>query len=186
MCPRVVEGLIWLGFAALAFALTFEFDRPLRGYEFGATGWPRFMILMIAFGAGGLLISRILKAKPSNVNSGTSSNNSLTNSEGADDRGVGATADLRQVLDPKRLLTFGLPIVYVLAMQQFGFLFVSPFFLVAYMYLFGYRRWSTLIWVNVMIYALVLLIFVRILYTAFPPGHGIFHSLTGQFVDLIQ
>ena len=186
MRARVAEGLIWLGFAALVFALTFEFNRPLRGYEFGATGWPRFMILMIAFGAGGLLISGILKARSSNANSGESSYNPLTNSERADDRGNGATAWARQILEPKRLLTFGLPIVYVLAMQRFGFLFVSPFFLAAYMYLFGYRRWSTLIWVNVLIYALVLLIFVRILYTAFPPGRGIFHSLTGQFIDMIQ
>jgi len=186
MSPRVAEGLIWLGFAALVFALTFEFNRPLRGYEFGATGWPRFMILMIAFGAGGLLISGILKAKSSTVHSGTSSNGSLADSKHTDDRAGGATAGSQQFLDPKRLLTFGIPIVYVLAMQRFGFLFVSPFFLVAYMYLFGYRRWSILIWVNVMIYALVLLIFVRILYTAFPPGHGIFHSLTGQFIDMIQ
>ena len=47
MAMRGVEGLIWLVFAALVYALTFEFDQPLRGYAFGATAWPRAILSLI-------------------------------------------------------------------------------------------------------------------------------------------
>lgn len=182
MNARAIEGLIWLAFAALAFALTYEFDQPLRGYAFGASGWPRAIILMIGVGGAGLLVSGLLASKSAERGTGTSNDSPET----AVDRANSADSGWRQVLEPKRLLTFGLPLAYVLAMHRFGFLFVSPVFLIAYMYLFGYRRWPVLIGVNLAIYGLVLLIFVRLLYTAFPPGQGVFHSLTGQFVDFIQ
>ena len=186
MGARAAEGLIWLAFAALAYFLTYEFDRPLRGYALGATTWPRAIILMIGLGAVGLLVSRLL-----NPGGGADRRADLDSSFDTEDDGApspaASTAEFwRQALEPKRLLTFGLPLVYVAAMHRFGFLFVSPVFLLAYMVLFGYRRWRVLIAVNLAIYALVLLVFVRLLYTHFPPGLGIFHSFTGRFVDFIQ
>ena len=182
---RAAEGLIWLVFAALAYFLTYEFDQPLRGYAFGAAAWPRALILMIGLGAAGLLVSGLV------ARGGTSK-------PPATDRGLDGEPDptplaagssrefWRQTLAPKRLLTFGLPLIYVAAMHRFGFLFVSPLFLLAYMYLFGFRRWPVLLAVNLAIYAMVLLVFVHLLYTHFPPGLGAFHSLTGRFVDLLQ
>lgn len=184
MGARAAEGLIWLAFAALAYFLTYEFDRPLRGYELGATTWPRAIILMIGLGAIGLLVSRLL-----NPGGGTDRRADLDSSFDTEAEAAPAatTAEFwRRALEPKRLLTFGLPLVYVAAMHRFGFLFVSPVFLFAYMVLFGYRKWRVLIAVNVAIYAVVLLVFVRLLYTHFPPGLGVFHSLTGRFVDFIQ
>ena len=186
MGARAVEGLVWLAFAALAFYLTYEFDRPLRGYEFGATGWPRAIILMIGLGALGLLIA-------GRMNGVRATGLPPSRGETSDDGPGSVPSDAvqrfdswRQALEPKRLLTFGLPLVYVVAMHRFGFLFVSPLFLLAYMYLFGYRRWPVLIIVNLVIYAIVLLVFVRLLYTHFPPGLGVFHTFTGEFVDFIQ
>ena len=180
MGARAAEGLIWLAFAALAYFLTYEFDRPLRGYALGATTWPRSIILMIGLGAVGLLVSGLL-------NPGGTADRSADLDSSFDTQTPAAPAEFwRQALEPKRLLTFGLPLVYVAAMHRFGFLFVSPVFLFAYMILFGYRKWPVLIAVNLAIYALVLLVFVRLLYTHFPPGLGVFHSLTGRFVDAIQ
>lgn len=184
MGARAAEGLIWLAFAALAFSLTYEFDQPLRGYALGATTWPRAIILMIGLGAAGLLVSQLLGggAKPDAESAPDTGFDT-----GPDAAAPRSTAEFwRQALEPKRLLTFGLPLVYVAAMHRFGFLFVSPVFLFAYMVLFGYRRWRVLIAVNLAIYTVVLLVFVRLLYTHFPPGLGVFHSLTGRFVDLIQ
>jgi len=185
MGARAAEGLIWLAFAALAYFLTYEFDQPLRGYALGATTWPRAIILMIGLGAVGLLVSGLL-----NPGAETDRSADLDGSFDAESEAsppAASTAEFwRQALEPKRLLTFGLPLVYVVAMHRFGFLFVSPVFLLAYMVLFGYRKWRVLIAVNLAIYAVVLLVFVRLLYTHFPPGLGVFHSLTGRFVDFIQ
>ncbi|MDE0149267.1 MAG: tripartite tricarboxylate transporter TctB family protein [Rhodospirillaceae bacterium] len=185
MGARAAEGLIWLAFAALAFFLTYEFDQPLRGYDLGATTWPRAIILMIGLGAVGLLVSGLLN--PGAEADRSADLDSSFDAESKASPPAASTAEFwRQALEPKRLLSFGLPLVYVAAMHRFGFLFVSPVFLLAYMYLFGYRKWRVLIAVNLAIYALVLLVFVRLLYTHFPPGLGVFHSLTGRFVDLIQ
>ena len=184
MGARAAEGLIWLAFAALAYLLTYEFDRPLRGYELGATTWPRAIIAMIGLGALGLLVSRLLTVGGAAEEPADPDGSFDTEGRTAP---AGSTAEFwRQTLEPKRLLTFGLPLVYVAAMHRFGFLLVSPIFLIAYMYLFGYRRWRWLIAVNLAIYAVVLLVFVRLLYTHFPPGLGAFHSFTGRFVDFIQ
>ena len=185
MGARAAEGLIWLAFAALAYFLTYEFDQPLRGYALGATTWPRAIILMIGLGAVGLLVSGLLN--PGAETDRSADLDSSFDAESEASPPAASTAEFwRQALEPKRLLSFGLPLVYVAAMHRFGFLFVSPVFLLAYMYLFGYRKWRVLITVNLAIYALVLLVFVRLLYTHFPPGLGIFHSLTGRFVDFIQ
>ena len=188
MGARAAEGLVWLAFAALAYLLTYEFDQPLRGYALGAATWPRAIILMIALGATGLLVSRLRQGGDE-----TDADADPDADADAAEGGVGADAarargagSWGQALEPKRLLTFGLPLVYALAMQRIGFLFVSPFFLVAYMVLFGYRRWPVLIAVNAAVYALVLLVFVRLLHTYLPPGRGAFHSLTGRFVDFVQ
>ena len=185
MAMRGVEGLIWLVFAALVYALTFEFDQPLRGYAFGATAWPRAIILMIGIGAVGLLTAGVIGAAWTVTKA--------LEPDGDPARGSKVIQPtswrfevLRQALEPKRLLTFSLPLIYVAAMHRFGFLIVSPLFLIAYMYLFGYRRWPILIAVNLIIYSIVLLVFVRLLYTHFPPGLGVFHSVTGQFVDFLQ
>lgn len=185
MGARAAEGLIWLAFAALAFSLTYEFDQPLRGYALGATTWPRAIILMIGLGAVGLLVSGLLN--PGAETDRSADLDSSFDAESEASPPAASTAEFwRQALEPKRLLTFGLPLVYVVAMHRFGFLFVSPVFLLAYMVLFGYRKWRVLIAVNLAIYAVVLLVFVRLLYTHFPPGLGVFHSLTGRFVDFIQ
>ena len=186
MGARAAEGLIWLTFAALAYFLTYEFDQPLRGYALGATTWPRAIILMIGLGAVGLLVSRLLNPGSETDRRADLDSSFETEGEGAPSPAASTAEFWRQALEPKRLLSFGLPLVYVAAMHRFGFLFVSPVFLLAYMYLFGYRRWRVLIAVNLAIYALVLLVFVRLLYTHFPPGLGVFHSLTGRFVDFIQ
>ncbi|MCY4396689.1 MAG: tripartite tricarboxylate transporter TctB family protein [Rhodospirillaceae bacterium] len=186
MVARAAEGLIWLAFAALAFSLTYEFDQPLRGYALGATTWPRAIILMIGLGALGLLISRLLNIGGEANRRADLDSSFDTEGEAAPSHAASTAEFWRQALEPKRLLTFGLPLVYVVAMHRFGFLFVSPVFLLAYMVLFGYRKWRVLIAVNLAIYAVVLLVFVRLLYTHFPPGLGVFHSLTGRFVDFIQ
>ena len=186
MGARAAEGLIWFAFAALAYFLTYEFDQPLRGYALGAATWPRAIVLMIGLGALGLLVSRLSRARGEADGPAGLDGSFGTEVEEAASPTASTVEFWRQALEPKRLLTFGLPLVYVAAMHRFGFLFVSPVFLIAYMYLFGYRRWRVLIAVNLAIYAVVLLVFVRLLYTHFPPGLDIFHSLTGRFVDFIQ
>ena len=47
----VLEWAVWFALAAAGYWLTFEFDEPLDVYEFGASGWPRFILVCIVVGA---------------------------------------------------------------------------------------------------------------------------------------
>ena len=52
---HLVEGAIWLSLCLFLYAYSFEFDQNIEIYKFGATAWPRTIILLIAIAAIGQL-----------------------------------------------------------------------------------------------------------------------------------
>ena len=58
---HLVEGTFWLGLCLLLYIYSFEFDRDIEIYEFGASGWPRAIILLMALAAIGQLVHHWLK-----------------------------------------------------------------------------------------------------------------------------
>ena len=52
---HLVEGAIWLSLCLFLYAYSFEFDKNIEIYKFGATAWPRTIILLIAIAAIGQL-----------------------------------------------------------------------------------------------------------------------------------
>ncbi|MFQ5545958.1 MAG: hypothetical protein ACE5FE_08265, partial [Acidiferrobacterales bacterium] len=53
------ELTFWATFGGLAYALSFQFDREIELYKFGASGWPRVVILLICLAAVGQFIQSI-------------------------------------------------------------------------------------------------------------------------------
>ncbi len=53
---HLVEAGIWLLFALVLFIFSFEFNKSIEIYKFGASGWPRALILLIALAAIGQLV----------------------------------------------------------------------------------------------------------------------------------
>lgn len=51
-----VEAGLWLALAAVLYVYSFEFDRSIEIYKFGATAWPRVIILLIVMAAIGQLL----------------------------------------------------------------------------------------------------------------------------------
>ncbi|NDA08918.1 MAG: tripartite tricarboxylate transporter TctB family protein, partial [Alphaproteobacteria bacterium] len=52
---HLVETGIWIFIFALFFAYSFEFNKEIEIYKFGATGWPRsILFLLILVGMGNL------------------------------------------------------------------------------------------------------------------------------------
>ena len=49
----VIEAVIWLVIAIVFFAVSFEFNQPIEIYKFGATGWPRVILALMAVVAFG-------------------------------------------------------------------------------------------------------------------------------------
>ncbi|MEM7209500.1 MAG: hypothetical protein AAF434_16885 [Pseudomonadota bacterium] len=52
---HLVEAALWLSLCAFLFAYSFEFDKDIEIYKFGASAWPRTIILLIAIAAIGQL-----------------------------------------------------------------------------------------------------------------------------------
>jgi hypothetical protein len=58
---HLVEAGLWLGLCLFLYAYSFEFDKDIEIYKFGATAWPRAIILLIALAAIGQLIHHYVR-----------------------------------------------------------------------------------------------------------------------------
>lgn len=52
---HLVEAGLWLGLCLFLYVFSFEFDKPIEIYKFGASAWPRTIILLMAIAALGQL-----------------------------------------------------------------------------------------------------------------------------------
>ena len=55
---QVVEAALWVGLAIFLFAYSFEFDREIEIYKYGAAAWPRAILLLIVIAALGQLLQQ--------------------------------------------------------------------------------------------------------------------------------
>jgi hypothetical protein len=150
------EIAIWMALAGLAFGYSFEFDRDIEFYKFGASGWPRVIIAMIFLGAIGQFIQDLRQAKTNPVyDPGYFSQFS--------EQGAGFIVRMG--------LTLALPMAYAMLLQWMGYYFLTPFFLAFYLYLTGERRPVMLILVPLVIYGVITVIFTRVLYVGLPIGY---------------
>jgi len=62
---HLVEAGLWLGLCLFLYIYSFEFDKNIEIYKFGATAWPRTIILLIALAAIGQLVHHYVKGDES-------------------------------------------------------------------------------------------------------------------------
>ena len=172
----LIEAVAWLIFGLWAFAQTFDFDGPLPTFELGAAFWPRLVI-------GGVILSAVVLLVVSYV---ARAKASAPMTEARLDVITDELPEDAAHVTKKTLAVFAVPLIYVYAIHQLGFLLITPLFLFGYMYLLGVRRWRTLIAVTAGVYAGIVLIFVKLIFTPLPQGAGYFHSLNGQLMGLLQ
>lgn len=58
---HLVEAGLWLSLCLVLYIYSFEFDQDIEIYKFGATAWPRTIILLMAIAAIGQLVHHWLK-----------------------------------------------------------------------------------------------------------------------------
>jgi len=168
-----LEWALWIALAAAGYWLTFEFDEPLDVYRFGASGWPRFLLLCIVVGASLQAIFGFLQIR--------------REAGPAADRRAGAAAAERLRLSPMLLGIFSLPLAYLVLMPRVGFFVVTPVFVLAFLWVLQVRRVRLLIGVTAIAYGLVLLIFVRLFYVALPVGNWpVFYDVNNWIVVAVR
>ena len=166
-----IEISFWMFFTVSAFALTFGFDRTVDMYKFGAAGWPRIIIAVVFFAALGQLLQSLFKKEDPNDTSVTDV----------------VSEERHEPLGLSMWLMLGIPLVYALTVESLGFYFTTPFFLFAYLYLTGERRWKLLIGVSLGIYLFLSILFTKFLYVGLPTGNlpG-FYDFGSWVVEILQ
>ena len=161
----LIETAFWLGFAVAAYAFTFSFDRNIEIYRFGAAGWPRAVILLMALTALFQLVQsrrahREVRSEPDAETGST------------DPESAGRTAATRDAgYLPRIALTLLLPLVYAASLDYTGFYVTTPVFLALYLFILGERRTRFLVLVPLIIYLLLLLAFTKLLFINLPVGN---------------
>ena len=168
-----IESLAWVLGAVVVYGLTYQFDEVNPQYEFGPAHWPRALLI-------GVMISAAVLWRFPGGATGNGGEDSPSAQEGKSPPKMTVRDKVR------RFGIFAVPVLYVFFMDKFGFLLVTPFFLVGYMYLLGYRNWPRLLGVCIGIYCVVVSLFVVLMSTPLPQGVGIFYSLNGYLLNFLQ
>lgn len=162
---HLIETAIWLGLAAFLYYYSFEFERSIEIYKFGASAWPRAIIIFMVVAALGNLYYHWLRGDTAQSQSiGGTSGNSEEQSETI---GRGETSTAYYVRVGLMLI---LPFVYAYLMDSLGFFALTPFFIAAVMILMGERRPLWIIGFTILIYVIILFLFARLLNANLPVG----------------
>ncbi|MSP68353.1 MAG: tripartite tricarboxylate transporter TctB family protein [Alphaproteobacteria bacterium] len=157
--PLVAEMAVWLAIIAFMWAYSYQFDRNIRNYAWGAVGWPRGILLIMLLCA---VLSFGFELAAQRRGQKLTSVWYSENEEGTD---VSTGATLRIVL------TFAVPLGYLWLLPRTGYFVTTPLFLVCYMFLLGQRRPRHLIGTTLGIFAVLVLMFSKWLFIPLPTGN---------------
>lgn len=167
------EALAWIAFAGLVYFLTLDFDAPLPIYQLGAAFWPQVVVVIMVIAALTLLVSRFVRGVE-----GDAKDEQITH---LDDLPAGTGG-----VPLNTLAMFALPLIWVYGLHQMGFLLSTPPFLIGFTWLMGVRRLRTLFGFSLGFYAMLVLVFYKLIFTPLPMGAGWFHTISGEIIALIQ
>ena len=171
------EVAFWLVFACFALGISFQFDRDVEMYRFGAAGWPRVVIGLMILCA----IGQFMHAVRSNrrrvavevVDTAPGFYHSVS------EHGAGYVLRIS--------ITLGLPMAYAGLLQYTGYYFTTPVFIAAYLYVTGERRVKWLVFIPLLIYSVLTILFTRYLYVGLPVGYWPgFYDFSNWLVVLLR
>lgn len=173
----IFEASIWAVITGVAFGLTYQFNEPLQQYRYGAAGWPRVVILGIALFA-------LIQAIWNLTRSGRKGRIMGEVEEQISDLPSEAKGIIVRL---KHFATFAVPLLYLFLMPRMGFYTLTPLFIGGYMMLLGERRSIHLVGTTLFIYALTIVIFLKLLFVPLPVGNWPgFYDINSLFVSFIK
>ena len=155
---HLIEALAWLAIAAIFFIYSFEFNQKIEIYKFGATAWPRSILLMLILVIVGNLFYQ--RANGSEAQPGR----------------VGITEDDIDDADKSLSSFFNigsflvLPLIFAWSLKPVGFYAATPIFTALVILLLGERRPKWVIGITLFIYAMIILLFMVVLNAPLPQG----------------
>ena len=155
---HLIEALAWLAIAAIFFIYSFEFNQKIEIYKFGATAWPRSILLMLILVIVGNLFYQ--RANGSEAQPGR----------------VGITEDDIDDADKSLSSFFNigsflvLPLIFAWSLKPVGFYSATPIFIALVILLLGERRPKWVIGITLFIYAMTIFLFMVVLNAPLPQG----------------
>ena len=231
---HLIEAALWLTLAAVLYVYSFEFDKEIEIYRYGASAWPRAILLLLVIAALGQLLTHwkkgggaadlkagmIGQAAADGASAPAASHNNLkwyawtfgllaipfvymnlpdwaAALMGWDKPGLHAAKLVcaAALLSGYALAIRGnplggmlaLPILFSALLQDFGFYAAAPVFMLGVMHLMGERRCKHLLAIMTGLCALLLLLFVSLLYVGLPIGNITpFYEFGAAVVNLLQ
>ena len=170
----MIETAVWSLIVAIFFGYTFEFNQPIEIYKFGATGWPRVIILLLLLVTLGNLYHHFRHGAA--VQKGRVGIAETDDSQ-AD---YGNPATLAKII--AILFT---PFLFAWLLKPVGMYSGAPFFIAAVIWLFGERRWKWILGITLLIYAILLGLFVVTLNAPLPQGNvSPFYDVSGFILKM--
>ena len=171
---HMIETVVWSLIAIIFFGYTFEFNQPIEIYKFGATGWPRVIILLLLLVTAGNLYhhfkygSAIQKGRVGIAE---------TDESPTDYSNPATLAKIIAILFT--------PFLFASLLKPVGMYSAAPFFIAAVIWLFGERRWKWIISITILIYAILLGLFVVTLNAPLPQGNvSPFYDFSGFILKM--
>ena len=153
-----IESTVWVSLVILLFAFSFEFDKEIEIYKFGAAGWPRAILGMLLLVIVGNIFHQMRHGD--NIQTGRVG---VSDDEMSDvDRTFGSVATLTLFLLA--------PLLYAWSLKPIGFYSATPFFIASIICLLGEFRLRRILSITALIYGLLILLFLLILNAPLPQG----------------
>ena len=171
---HLIEGGIWSLIFVVFFSYSFQFNQPIEIYKFGATGWPRVILLLLLLVTAGNFYHQYRYG--SAVQKGRV--------------GIAETADTEaDYSNPATLLkvvsVLLTPFVFAYLLKPVGMYSGAPVFIALIIYLFGERRWKWILGITLLIYAILLGLFVVVLNAPLPQGNmSPFYDISGFILKM--
>ena len=156
---HIAETLAWLSVVLVFYLFSFEFDQEIEIYRYGATGWPRSILIILLLVTLGNLLHTYKKG------SGTQKGR------------VGISDDQEKIsydsFDSiiKLIAILFLPLIYSISLKPVGFYSATPFFIAMIIYLLGENRIKWIFSITIFIYFLLILLFMVVLNAPLPQGN---------------
>ena len=156
---HIVETFVWVSIVLIFYFFSFEFDQEIEIYRYGATGWPRSILMILFLVTLGNFLHTYKKGSGTQIGR------------------VGISDDQEEISydsfdSIKKLIAIlALPLIYAISLKPIGFYSATPFFIAAIICLLGENRIKWIFSITMFIYFLLILLFMVVLNAPLPQGN---------------